>query len=225
MAVLGIGWSPHFKDHSVAPDHPERPARAAAIGKLLTSRNDGLLHYPFQPATREQLEAIHHRRYVREIASTHHTSEPVVFDSDTAASAHTYEVACLAAGAAVGAVDAIMQDRCHRAFSLGRPPGHHAEVDQAMGYCFFNNVAIAAQHALDSYGLSRIAIVDWDVHFGNGTHRSFEGRDDVLFISTHQYKLFPGSGHYSRTGRGRGGRGRSSGGPPTRRRSRKGCGR
>jgi acetoin utilization deacetylase AcuC-like enzyme len=160
--------------------------------------------YPFSAATDEQLAAIHHPRYIADIARTADAAAPVEFDSDTVATSCAYRVARLAAGAAIGAVDAVLRGDAERAFSLARPPGHHAEVDRAMGYCFFNNIAVAAQHALDAYGLTRVAIVDWDVHHGNGTQRAFEGRRDVLFVSSHQVKLFPGTGDHRSRGRGAG---------------------
>jgi acetoin utilization deacetylase AcuC-like enzyme len=154
------------------------------------------------PAALESVLAVHHPRHLAELAASEASAVPVELDGDTVATAHAYRGALLAAGAAVGAVDAVFSEGYQRAFSLARPPGHHAECDRAMGFCFFNNVAIAAQHAIDRHGCRRVAIVDWDVH--HGTQRSFEGRDDVLFISSHQAKLFPGTGHHREQGRGRG---------------------
>ncbi len=160
--------------------------------------------YIVKPATRAAVERIHHAPYVDQVAATAGCTQPVIFDEDVSASAKTYETALLAAGAAMGAVDAVF-DGSKRAFSLSRPPGHHAEVDRAMGFGFFNNVAIAAQHAIDSGRCRRVAIIDWDVHHGNGTQRSFETRSDVLFVSSHVPKLFPAStGHYKERGRGPG---------------------
>jgi acetoin utilization deacetylase AcuC-like enzyme len=160
--------------------------------------------YAFEPASDEQLAAIHHPRYIESLAATEGTRLPVVLDADTAATANAYRTARLAAGAAVGAVDAVLAGRARRAFALGRPPGHHAESDRAMGFCFFNNIAIAAQHAIDTHGCTKLAIVDWDVHHGNGTQRAFEGRRDVLFVSSHQVKLYPGTGQHRERGRGEG---------------------
>ncbi len=205
MSTVAVGWSPEFRNHRVDSAHPERPSRCEAVGALLTRLAGRVERYPFEPASDGQIEAIHHPRYHAELRATRGVQQPVVFDSDTSAWADTYDVARLAAGAAAAGVDWVLGGGPgRRAFSLARPPGHHAEVDRAMGYCFFNNVAIAAQHSIDAHGLRRVAIVDWDVHHGNGTHACFDGRDDVLFASTHQYKLFPGTGHYSRQGRGRG---------------------
>ena len=131
--------------------------------------------YVVQPAPRAAVERVHHMVYVDQIAATAGCAAPVMFDDDTTAGPRTYEAALLAAGAAIGAVAAVFEGAA-RAFSLARPPGHHAEVDRAMGFCFFNNVAIAALHALDTGRARRVAIVDWDVHHGNGTQRSFETR-------------------------------------------------
>ena len=199
-----VGHVEAFAEHDVDATHPERPARSDAVRAGAQRLGDRIGIYEPWPATRAQVERIHHGPYIDAIAATAGTSEPVVFDEDTVARARTYETALLSAGSAVGAVDAVLGGGATRAFSLGRPPGHHAEVDRAMGYCFFNSVAIAAQHAIDAHRCRRVAIVDWDVHHGNGTQRSFETRSDVLFVSSHQYKLFPGSGHYSEQGRGPG---------------------
>ena len=200
-----FGHSAAFADHEVDPTHPERPERSDAVLRGAERLGDRVGRYEVRPASRASIERIHHPRYVDEIAATAGTTEPVVFDADTEARAHTYATALLAAGAAVGAVDAVLAGGATRAFSLARPPGHHAEVDRAMGFCFFDNVAIAAQHALDAHACRRVAIVDWDVHHGNGTERAFATRDDVLFVSSHQAKLFPpATGHHAERGRGRG---------------------
>lgn len=199
-----VGDSEEFDAHEVDATHPERPGRSRAVREGVARLGDRVGRYPVTPATRAQVERIHHPLYVDAIARTEGTREPVVFDEDTAAYAGTYRAALLSAGAAIGAVDAVFAGAA-RAFALGRPPGHHAEVDRAMGYCFLNGIAIAAQHAIDAHGCKRIAIVDWDVHHGNGTQRAFELRSDVLVVSSHQYKLFPPTGgHYAETGRGPG---------------------
>jgi acetoin utilization deacetylase AcuC-like enzyme len=199
-----VGHAPFFTAHPVGEAHPERPARSDAAWAGAAALGDRIGRYDFCAATRAQVERIHHGPYVDEVAATATAAEPWVFDSDTVAREPTYDAALLAAGSAIGAVDAVFGGEATRAFSLARPPGHHAEVDRAMGFCFFNNVAIAAQHAIDAHGCRRVAIVDWDVHHGNGTQRSFEARPDVLFVSSHQYKLFPGTGSHADVGRGRG---------------------
>ncbi len=199
-----VGYHPAFAAHEMGEGHPERPARSQAALAALDRLGDRVGRYAFGPASRAQIERIHHPRHVDTLAATAGSPGLLVLDEDTAAGPATYEAALLAAGAAIGAVDALFQGGATRSFSLARPPGHHAEVDRAMGFCFFNNVAIAAQHAMDAHHCRRVAIVDWDVHHGNGTQRAFEGRNDVLFVSSHQYRLFPGSGHYAERGRGPG---------------------
>ena len=176
----------------------------AAVAAAVEGLGARVGRYPVTAATRAQVERIHHPRYVEAIAATASAPAPVQLDDDTVAGPATYEVALLAAGAAIGAVDAVMTGGARRAFALGRPPGHHAEVDRAMGYCVFNSVAIAAQHALDHHRCRRVAIVDWDVHFGNGTQRCFAAQADVLVVSSHDYRLFPSSGRYDDRGRGAG---------------------
>jgi len=193
-----------FAEYVPPQGHPERASRSDAVRAALDALGASVARFPFEPASDAQLAAIHHPRYIASLAATDGTAVPVELDSDTAATAHAYRVARLAAGAAVGAVDAVLGGRARRAFALGRPPGHHAECDRAMGFCFFNSIAIAAQHAIDSFGCQRLAIVDWDVHHGNGTQRAFEGRRDVLFVSSHQVKLFPGTGQHRERGRGAG---------------------
>ena len=199
-----VGTDPRFALHDPGGDHPERPARMAAVDAAVAALGARVGRYPVTAATRAQLERIHHARYVELVAATAGAAAPVVLDEDTVAGAATYEVAVLAAGAAIGAVDAVLAGGAQRAFALVRPPGHHAEVDRAMGYCFFNNVAIAAQHAIDHHGCRRVAIVDWDVHYGNGTQRSFAAQADVQVVSSHDYRLFPSTGRPDERGRGAG---------------------
>lgn len=201
---VAVGWSSRFGQYAAPEGHPERQSRNDAVRAALDVLGARVASYPFEPVRDAQLAAIHHPRYIASIAATEGTAVPVELDSDTAATAFAYQTARLAAGAAVGAVEAVASGRARRAFALGRPPGHHAECDRAMGFCFFNNIAIAAQHAIDALGYRRLAIVDWDVHHGNGTQRAFEGRRDVLFVSSHQVKLFPGTGHHRERGRGAG---------------------
>jgi acetoin utilization deacetylase AcuC-like enzyme len=204
MARIATLWSAEFAQYEAPAGHPERASRSLAVERALGALGGRIARLPVSPASPEAITAIHHSRYLAELAATETASAPVELDGDTVATARAYRGALLAAGAAVGAVDAVLGAGYQRAFSLARPPGHHAECDRAMGFCFLNNVAIAAQHAIDRFGCQRVAIVDWDVHHGNGTQRTFEGRSDVLFVSSHQAKLFPGTGQHRERGRGRG---------------------
>ena len=113
----------------------------------------------------------------------------------------SFDVARLASGGVLNALDRIMEGECQNGFALIRPPGHHAEASQAMGFCLFNNIAVGAEHLIQKHGLRRILILDWDLHHGNGTQHSFEDRSDVLYISTHQFPHYPGTGSYAETGR------------------------
>jgi acetoin utilization deacetylase AcuC-like enzyme len=189
--------------HDAGAGHPERPARLEAIEKQLQREPIASVKFAQpRPATRKAIVRVHDEKYVAFIDLLRGRSARL--DADTAVSSHTVEAAYLAAGAAIDAVEAVMRGEASSTFALVRPPGHHAERDRAMGFCLFNNIAIAAQHAIDAHRLDRVLIVDWDVHHGNGTQHAFEDRRDVLFISTHQWPLWPGSGAASEHGRGAG---------------------
>lgn len=201
---LGYLYSPIFLEHAEV-GHPESPQRLEAILQVL--EDTGLLKQmtPLvpQPATDEQLLAVHSQKHLDKIRAAHEHGG-MMLDADTFLGERSREAAYLAAGAAVGAVDAAMGGRVDAAFALVRPPGHHATLDLAMGFCIFNNVAVAAQHALDRYGLERVLIVDFDVHHGNGTQDIFYESPNVLYFSTHRYPFYPGSGHWHDVGLGSG---------------------
>jgi acetoin utilization deacetylase AcuC-like enzyme len=150
-------------------------------------------------ATREHLARVHDSHYLRQIEET--AGIAMALDPDTYTSPETYEIARLAAGAAVDAVERVMSGRHTRALALVRPPGHHAERDRAMGFCIYNNIAVAAAHA-QTLGARRVAIVDYDVHHGNGTQHIFEGDPSVLYCSVHQYPYYPGTGAATEIGEG-----------------------
>src|SRR5437867_7763596 len=152
-------------------------------------------------ATREQLARVHDTDYLRRISET--TGRALALDQDTYTSPESHDIALLAAGAAVDAVERVMGGSHRSAMALVRPPGHHAERNRAMGFCLFNNVAVAAAHARAA-GAARVAIVDYDVHHGNGTQHIFESDPTVLYVSTHQYPYYPGTGAADEIGRGAG---------------------
>ena len=182
--------------HDMGPFHPECPARLDAINDRLIS--DGLVaflvHHSAVPATREQLERVHPSRYVDEIEAASPASGIHYVDPDTALNAHSLSAAKHAAGAIVLATDLVARAECRAAFCAVRPPGHHAMRSRAMGFCLFNNVAVGVAHALAEHGIERAAVVDFDVHHGNGTEDIFAGDERVLMTGTFQYPLYPYSG-------------------------------
>ena len=191
MSLIVIS-SERFAEHMTPPGHPESPERAEVMDVIASEwRSRGGEVVAPREASREQLARVHSAEHLRRMAET--TGLAVALDPDTYTSPDTYEVALLSAGAAVDAVERVMGGSHKRAFVLSRPPGHHAEHDRAMGFCFFNNVAVAAAHAR-TLGAHRIAIVDYDVHHGNGTQQIFETDPDVLYVSTHQFPYYPGTG-------------------------------
>jgi acetoin utilization deacetylase AcuC-like enzyme len=191
--------------HDTGPGHPERPARLRAIREGLERRGlwDRLLHIPAEKAKLEWIEAVHPQQHIATMEGISLSGGGMV-DADTVLSAESYDAALLAAGGAVAGCAAVMNGGCDTTFVAMRPPGHHAERDHAMGFCLFNNVAIAARYLQREHGLERIAILDWDVHHGNGTQHIFENDPTVLYISIHQHPLYPGTGMRSETGIGAG---------------------
>ncbi len=189
-------------DHDPGPSHPERPARLAALLDGLEP-HPAVDWLPVREATAAELASVHDATYVDRVLATR--GHGVRLDPDTATSPASIEAALLAAGAVQQAVDRVLQGPEPHAMALVRPPGHHAEHARAMGFCLFNNVAVAAVHALAEPDVQRVAIVDWDVHHGNGTQHLFEDRGDVLFFSCHRGPgFYPGTGAASERGRGAG---------------------
>ena len=205
MTKTGIVADSIFMEHDTGPGHPEKAERLQRIYSVLSER--GLMKsaekIPLREATPEELLKVHTKNHLSRIAATAN-HEQYYLDGDTPTSPHSYQAALFAAGGLLNAVDAVMSGQVNNAFALIRPPGHHAERDRAMGFCLFNNVAVAAYHALDQHRLSRILIVDWDVHHGNGTQHAFFEDPRVLYFSTHRYPFYPGSGYYNEIGTGRG---------------------
>jgi acetoin utilization deacetylase AcuC-like enzyme len=161
--------------------HPERPERLAGVLKAFPDFVEA------RPATLSELELVHDADYIERVRSASERGEPVLLDPDTICTASSFEVARLAAGAAIQAVE-------QAGFALVRPPGHHALRNRSMGFCLFNNIAVAARFAQRELGIDRLAILDWDVHHGNGTQDEFWDDEGVLFISIHQWPFYPGSG-------------------------------
>lgn len=198
-------YDPLFLEHDTG-QHPESPERLVAIMAAITA--SGLLARlktpTIVPATVDDLVAVHAPAYVHGVERLSATGGGYL-DPDTPVSPRSYAVALLAAGAAIGAVDAVCDGQVQSAFALVRPPGHHATPGRGMGFCLFNNVAVAVRHA-QGRGLRRVLVVDYDVHHGNGTQDTFWADDAVLYFSTHEYPFYPGTGdvHEIGTGPGRG---------------------
>jgi acetoin utilization deacetylase AcuC-like enzyme len=193
--------TPRFQEHNTPPGHPERPERAEVFEAVVKDWRDRVsaVVEP-RPATRDELLRVHSAEHVRRISETN--GRAAMLDADTFTSPESYEIALLAAGAVVQAVDHAL-DAKEAAFALVRPPGHHAEREQAMGFCLFNNVAVGAAAAI-ARGLTRVAVVDIDVHHGNGTQWMFYDDPRVLYVSTHQFPFYPGTGAAGEIGRGAG---------------------
>jgi acetoin utilization deacetylase AcuC-like enzyme len=193
---------PLFLKHEPGRGHPESPARLQSIlGVLARAPVTGTEVRAPRSATQAELGAVHTPE-LRE-ALLRHAGQPAVIDADTVTSADSYDAAVLAAGASVQAVEEVWAGRARNAFALVRPPGHHAEPGQSMGFCLFNNVAIAAE-AGRRLGAERVLVLDWDVHHGNGTQAAFWRRRDVLYQSVHQFPYYPGTGAPHEVGEGEG---------------------
>jgi acetoin utilization deacetylase AcuC-like enzyme/nucleotide-binding universal stress UspA family protein len=203
--ATGIVRDPVFLAHRSAGEHPENPGRLESIGAMLDTALGGRVFCAIPPraASVHELSQLHDPAYIQKIAATA-GRDFTLLTPDTYACAASYEAACRAAGAVLSAVDAVMAGKVRNAFVPVRPPGHHAEFGKALGYCLFNNVALGAAYARAVKGLDRVLIVDWDLHHGNGIQHLFEADPAVLYISTHQYPCFPGTGHSLEVGRGRG---------------------
>jgi acetoin utilization deacetylase AcuC-like enzyme len=182
--------------HDMGTYHPECPTRLSAIDDQLISSGIApyLDRYDAPVADDAHLARVHPRNYINAIKAAAPDDGIVHLDPDTAMSRGTLSAALRAAGAGVLAVDLVMEGKYENAFCSVRPPGHHATRNRAMGFCFFNNIAVAAKHALEAHGLERVAIIDWDVHHGNGTEDIFAGDDRVLMASTFQHPFYPYSG-------------------------------
>ena len=202
---VGLIWDERYLAHQ-ALHHTECPARLKAIRQAIEDAGlwNGLVHLEPAPAAEACLLRVHSPEHVARVRAAAQSKELTWLDGDTYACRDSWQTALLAAGGACAAVDAVMKGEVRSAFCAVRPPGHHAGRDRAMGFCLFNNVAIAARHAQAVHGIRRIAIVDWDVHHGNGTQEIFYRDADVVYISTHQSPLYPGTGAPGEKGEGPG---------------------
>lgn len=201
--TTGVVIDRRYMEHDMGAWHPESPSRVEALLRMLEEDPP----VPFRrleprPATVEELAYVHERGYIDLVRST--AGKTVPLDPDTTAGPKSWPTALLAAGGFLEALDRIMDGTVSNAVALVRPPGHHAEASRAMGFCLFNNVAVGAEHLLRRHGLRRVLIVDWDLHHGNGTERAFYERGDVMYFSTHQVPLYPGTGAASAFGHGEG---------------------
>lgn len=194
--TIGFIYHPDCLLHDMGPFHPEQPARLQAILKAIDKSNLGnnLRYYLAPLASYEDLLLAHDKHYVDAIFATAPKTGVIALDPDTSMNPHTLNAARYAAGAGILATDLVMSDEVQAAFCNVRPPGHHAEKKKAMGFCIFNNVAIAALHALSHHHLKRVAIVDFDVHHGNGTEDIFANDPRVLYCSSFQHPFYPFSG-------------------------------
>jgi acetoin utilization deacetylase AcuC-like enzyme len=201
---IGIIYHPDFFLHTNA-HHPEKKERLEAILTIL--KDERLFEKMEQlaplPAEIEEVARVHTEAYIKSVRELCERGRSYL-DADTYLTPHSYEVALLSAGGALKAVRTVLEGRLKACYSLGRPPGHHAETHRGMGFCIFNNGAIAAKEAIEKYGISRILYLDWDVHHGNGTQETFYQDPRVLFMSVHQSPAFPGSGYIDETGKGEG---------------------
>ncbi len=203
--ALGYLLDNHYLLHNPGNEHPESPQRLIAIRQTLESFAASGRWQCIQPrkANVQELELVHTPIHIERIEQAVKRA-PLYLDPDTSVSIESYETALLAAGGILQCIDSLCSEKLRRIFAFVRPPGHHASRDSARGFCLFNNVAVAAAYARSEYKLKRIAIVDFDVHHGNGTQSCFYADPSILYISSHQYPFYPGSGFFDEVGKGDG---------------------
>ena len=204
MLKTAIVTDRSYEKHFGGRSHPERPARIAAMIEMAESLERPNLQFRApRAATLEEIALCHTADYIESVARTASVAR-FDFDPDTHSCPDTYRTALLAAGGVLTAAEAVLDGAADNAFAIVRPPGHHARPSRAMGFCFFNNVAIAAKWMLEKHGLARVMIVDWDLHHGNGTQEIFYDSSQVLYLSAHQFPYYPGTGSLYEVGVGAG---------------------
>jgi acetoin utilization deacetylase AcuC-like enzyme len=194
---------PRYLEHTGPRGHPERPERLVAVGEAIAERAASLSRLAVRPAEDDEILRVHGPGLLARVAEAARRA-PAHLDPDTYVSSRSLEVARLAAGATLDLARAVVRGSARGGLAAVRPPGHHAEAGRSMGFCLFNNVAIAARALQAEEDVERILIVDWDVHHGNGTQEVFEDDPSVLYFSTHQWPYYPGTGDFGEIGRGRG---------------------
>ena len=206
MGTTGLVLDPAFRHHDTGRGHPESAARLEALETALAARGLSQRCQPLtaRPISDAELRRCHSQHYLDTLRRDVAYGLPELSTGDTPLCDHSEDVARLAAGGALVAVDAVLSGRVQRAFAALRPPGHHAEAARGMGFCIFNNIALAARHAQAQHGLERVLIIDWDVHHGNGTQAIFWRDPSVLYVSVHEQGSYPGSGSASERGEGPG---------------------
>ena len=201
----GVVFTEELKKHDTGKGHPESAARVDAVSRALddSSLSGKLEPLTPRPAERDEILLVHWDRLYEEVIASGNRDKTFL-DADTVASKDTAMVAHLAAGAALIGVEAVLDGKVESAFAFSRPPGHHAKPDKSMGFCVFNNVAIAARYAQQRFQLKRILVIDFDVHHGNGTQKAFYTSPEVLYVSTHQSPHYPGTGALDEVGKDEG---------------------
>lgn len=202
----GFVYDEFFLKHIAGLGHPECPERLVSTHSYISEKAwfQELSPFTAEKCDRIWLEEVHSSDYITRAVDSCQSNSPYLDSMDVGICKDSFDVALLAAGTPLVLADAIITNQITNGFSLQRPPGHHAESDMALGFCLFNNIAILARYLKKHHGLDKILIIDWDVHHGNGTQHSFEEDDSVLYISSHQYPFYPGTGAYSETGSGKG---------------------
>lgn len=206
MKTTAILLDPIYQTHDPGPGHPEQPRRYQAVTRALADAHliEGMPRIAVRPATRDELALCHTDEYLNTVERDFAAGMSDLSTGDTAIGPHSHEVALRAVGGVLNAVDHVFSAASKNAFCAVRPPGHHATPNRGMGFCIYNNIAIAARYAQRLHGAERILIADWDVHHGNGTQDAFYSDGSVMFFSTHQHPWYPGTGMAQETGEGKG---------------------